>query len=1062
MLDSLVSVPPHPGILYNAKQCVATLGPFNLIVNIALSFPDGPSWSTTNTQAQNQKNALLDTSNGVNDATFANCAAAIRDAGFPNAIIRLGYEFDGNWMLWSCAGNFTEYIAAFRHAHDVMKAQCPTLLFDYNGTFPYFSTAANAYAGDTRTKAEAAYPGSAYVDVIGVDIYDRGLNVPWYDFSKQAWNDPNRAWNDFFLPFLSFHRAFAMSKGKPISFPEWAVQAHAEVGGLYFYSGGDDPVFVKNMYNWMESLPATGPGSLKYDTYFNYPGTITTDPTSSSFKTNEGPTDLTSPQLVNSASMFMQLFGAKWGTTDVGNVNIKGSSPLLDQLMSGQFVMNGSGAGVTASADGFQFAYQTLSGDGEIVAQVTSMRKGQGITPQAMAGVMMREDFTAGSKFALMALNAQGQMAFVSRATTDTPSKVLNGAEAAGDYWVKLVRNADNFLAYKSVDGVIWTLAGSASIPIAGTVKIGLVVSSGNEGWTTTSTFQNVRIDRWTPSDVYPYDANFNSTYNYGYTSGSVGLSSNGTLAPATGALTVSGSGAGIGGVADSFDFNHQTLVGNGQIVARMTAVQQNNANSQAGVMIRESLAAGSKSVLTSFAPGSGYRLTSRTADNAASVVSAGGGATGPYWVKLVRSGSRFNGYQSADGVLWTRIASADVDMGLAVEIGLSVTSADKTLSNVSTFDHIRVDRWSSADIGTVGLTGSEDFDPSTGTYRVAGSGSGMTGTADSFHFVYQALTGDCEIMTRVQTQNLNQLSKAGLMMREALSAGSTNVMMSYAPGWGFALSSRLAQNSNTEIWPSAWALAPYWLKLIRRGNLFIGYKSPDGVVWTFVGQYNVPMAQTIYVGLASSSCDPTKINTSVFDSIRTNTLASSDVGTVTTAGSESFDPSSGVFSIKSGGTGIGGTADSYRYLCRPLTGDGQIVARVRGGSQFNPQTSEGVMIRESLAPGAKTAMMSFAYGGGFNFKFRSIDNATMSTWPGSWSDGPYWVKLIRIGNTFAGYKSPDGVAWTQVGTASIPMGANVYIGLAATAADATRLNNATIDLVSITLAPYYPTYVFY
>jgi hypothetical protein len=56
--------------------------------------------------------------------------------------------------------------------------------------------------------------------------------------------------------------------------------------------------------------------------------------------------------------------------------------------------VTGAGAQVFGTADGFNFAYQTLSGDGTIVARVLSF---QGSSTSRSAGVMIRETLDADS-----------------------------------------------------------------------------------------------------------------------------------------------------------------------------------------------------------------------------------------------------------------------------------------------------------------------------------------------------------------------------------------------------------------------------------------------------------------------------------------------------------------------------------------------------------------------------------------------------------------------------------------------------------------------------------------
>ncbi|HWC15392.1 MAG TPA: hypothetical protein VG498_00155, partial [Terriglobales bacterium] len=64
----------------------------------------------------------------------------------------------------------------------------------------------------------------------------------------------------------------------------------------------------------------------------------------------------------------------------------------------------------------------------------------------------------------------------------------------------------------------------------------------------------------------------------------------------------------------------------------------------------------------------------------------------------------------------------------------------------------------------------------------------------------------------------------------------------------------------------------------------------------------------------------------------------------------------------------------------------------------------------------------------------------------------PYWVKLVRSGNTFTSYASSDGSHWTQLGAnQTVSMTANVYIGLAVNSGSNSSQATATFDNVSVT-----------
>ena len=63
----------------------------------------------------------------------------------------------------------------------------------------------------------------------------------------------------------------------------------------------------------------------------------------------------------------------------------------------------------------------------------------------------------------------------------------------------------------------------------------------------------------------------------------------------------------------------------------------------------------------------------------------------------------------------------------------------------------------------------------------------------------------------------------------------------------------------------------------------------------------------------------------------------------------------------------------------------------------------------------------------------------------------PYWVRLVRSGNTFTGYRSANGTTWISTGSVTVTMGTNVFIGLAVTSHRDGALNTSTFDSVTAT-----------
>jgi Tol biopolymer transport system component len=180
------------------------------------------------------------------------------------------------------------------------------------------------------------------------------------------------------------------------------------------------------------------------------------------------------------------------------------------------------------------------------------------------------------------------------------------------------------------------------------------------------------------------------------------------------------------------------------------------------------------------------------------------------------------------------------------------------------------------------------------------------------------------------------------------------------------------------------------------------------------------------------------------------------DIGAVVVAGDARRRD--GVHTI-TGTLDIWGKADGFHFVHQPLDGDGTIVARVTGVENTNEHAKAGVMIRESLDPGARHATMVVTPVDGTQFLRRKEPaGLTTNTNPGrNRGTLPYWVKLVRSGDTFRAYESVDGKDWMPAGTDTVAMGKQVHIGLVASSHQPRVTNTVTLDHVTITPAPSEP-----
>ena len=158
-----------------------------------------------------------------------------------------------------------------------------------------------------------------------------------------------------------------------------------------------------------------------------------------------------------------------------------------------------------------------------------------------------------------------------------------------------------------------------------------------------------------------------------------------------------------------------------------------------------------------------------------------------------------------------------------------------------------------------------------------------------------------------------------------------------------------------------------------------------------------------------------------------------------------------GTFTEQGSGADIDGQNDAFHYVYQALTGDGELIARVTSVTNTDPWAKAGVMIRETLATNSKHAMMVLTPGNGANFQRRTATNSWNTGTSGGAAVAPLWVRIQRAGNVFTGYRSPDGVTWTQVGTDTFIMNPTVFVGLALTSHNNPVLGTATLTNVTVT-----------
>jgi uncharacterized repeat protein (TIGR03806 family) len=177
---------------------------------------------------------------------------------------------------------------------------------------------------------------------------------------------------------------------------------------------------------------------------------------------------------------------------------------------------------------------------------------------------------------------------------------------------------------------------------------------------------------------------------------------------------------------------------------------------------------------------------------------------------------------------------------------------------------------WLHTDIGAVGSPGDANY--VGGTLTASASGDDIWGNADAFHYVYQSLTGDGELIARANTlANTDAWAKAGVMVRETLDAASRHAIIAVTPGNGTAFQRRASTGGGSDHTAGPAAAAPYWVRLVRAGSTLTGYVSPNGTTWTKVDALTFApvLPAQVFIGLALTAHNNGTVNTATLDNVR-------------------------------------------------------------------------------------------------------------------------------------------------------------------------------------------------
>jgi beta-galactosidase len=173
---------------------------------------------------------------------------------------------------------------------------------------------------------------------------------------------------------------------------------------------------------------------------------------------------------------------------------------------------------------------------------------------------------------------------------------------------------------------------------------------------------------------------------------GTVGIA--GSATSCGGPYTVTGSGDDIWNNADAFQFMYVYLPvsTNCDVRAKVLSISNTDPWAKTGVMIRESLASGSRNAYMAISYGNGATFQIRTNTGIITTSTTASGVAAPYWVRVTRTNNIFRAYRSSDGTAWSAVGSATtILMSTNAYVGLAVTAHNNAALNASVFTNFTV-----------------------------------------------------------------------------------------------------------------------------------------------------------------------------------------------------------------------------------------------------------------------------------------------------------------------------------------------------------------------------------
>ncbi len=705
-----------------------------------------------------------------------------------------------------------------------------------------------------------------------------------------------------------------------------------------------------------------------------------------------------------------------WSDTDIGSPALAGSATATN----GSWTVAGGGADIWDIADQCNFASQNFPADGSITALVTGVQNTDPGSGWSRAGVMFRNDTSAGSANVMMNATAGQGVNFQARTTTGGTSANAQVYGINPPVWLRLVRSSDQYSGYYSVDGTNWTQVGSTTtIELNGVVLAGLAVTAHNNTALNTSTFTNVSLAASTFGVYRELWTNLNASVG-----NTLAVLTNTTYNPSWPATPA----AAYTHVFNNFETEINVPLNNfGQRVRTFVVPPTNG-------LYTFWIASDDVSQL--------YLSTNESPAGMVSIAGVDSYTSSESWSWFASQQSPAIYLQGGCRYyLEARMQQGGGGENLAVRWQLPNGIYEQPMAAVSP-------------AGT-------QLIPCTGVNTTPGIYAQTTNLT-----VVENQSATFSLLVTNQGPASYQWYNTGLRLTGATLPvyTLTNASLALNNGQSFTCVITNPAGSLTSAPVNLTVLAdtvpPTVTGIYNVGisNVVILYSKPVAAVSGNAGNYAFTNGLAIYSGVLTDKATVTLatapfvygsnyvlvINnihdrSSTPNLIATNTQAaftaapfvSQDIGAAALTSTVVYATNG--LTVTSSGNNIGGASDQFNYQNQLRTGNFDVSVCLAGLALSDLWAQAGLMARASLAVGSPFAAALATPGmNGACFAGRATTNGTAVTTGNFPVNYPRtWLRLNRTGNVFTGYGGYDGTNWTQLGTLTISLPAQIYLGLA-------------------------------